>query len=153
MSTNLTQIQVKRLNENALIPTRNKKTDAGIDIYASENCFIPLNGTAIIKTGIAILIPEGFVGKIEDRSSLAAKGLRTGAGVVDAGYAGEVGIVLHNITNKTSLSKDGKPGFEVLRGDKVAQLLLYKVETPNVQEIKELWSSERGNKRFGSSGR
>ena len=82
-------VQVFLRDENAIPPTRNKHTDAGLDLYAAEDRFIELGSTAVIKTSISVNVPEGYVGKIEDRSGLASKGLRTGAGVVDCGYTGE----------------------------------------------------------------
>ena len=94
----MTNLKVKLLSKNAVLPTRNLKTDAGIDLYASEDVFIPQGTTKVVKTDVAIQVPEGMVGKIEDRSSLASKGLRTGGGVVDCGYAGEVKVVIHNLT-------------------------------------------------------
>jgi len=154
----MNKLQVYRLDSTATLPTRNKTNDAGIDLYALEDVFIPLYTTALIKTGIAINVPEGYVGKIEDRSSLASKGLRTGGGVVDAGYSGDVGVLIHNLTNKSSGFSEDKfgqvaLGYQIKAGDKVAQMLLYKVETPEVVEVDRLWSSERGLYGFGSSGR
>jgi dUTP pyrophosphatase len=147
-------VQVFLRDERAIAPTRNKSTDAGLDLYAMEDKFIELGTTAVVRTGVSINIPNGIVGKIEDRSSLAAKGLRTGAGVVDAGYSGEVGVVIHNLTSQ--LSSDPvlhRKGYQVRRGDKIAQLLTYAVETPTVEVVSNLWESERGAGGFGSSGR
>jgi len=148
------KIQVFLRDERAIAPTRNKSTDAGLDLYAMEDKFIELGSTAVVRTGVSINIPQGVVGKIEDRSSLAAKGLRTGAGVVDAGYSGEVGVVIHNLTSQ--LASDPvlyRKGYQVRRGDKIAQLLTYAVETPTVEVVSNLWESERGAGGFGSSGR
>jgi dUTP pyrophosphatase len=144
-------LNVLKLTENAKLPTRNNKTDAGLDLYCIESVFIPVGSTKIVKTGISISIPVGHVGKIEDRSSMAAKGLRTGGGVIDAGYTGEVGVIIHNLTNTTGSSSDGR-GYLIESGQKIAQLLIYKVETPDVLEVKETWTSDRGEKGFGSSG-
>jgi dUTP pyrophosphatase len=147
-------VQVFLRDERAIAPTRNKSTDAGLDLYAMEDKFIELGSTAVVRTGVSINIPQGVVGKIEDRSSLAAKGLRTGAGVVDAGYSGEVGVVIHNLTSQ--LASDPvlhRKGYQVRRGDKIAQLLTYAVETPTVEVVNNLWESERGAGGFGSSGR
>lgn len=147
-------IQVFLRDERAIAPTRNKSTDAGLDLYAAEDRFIELGSTVIVRTGLAINIPVGMVGKIEDRSSLAAKGLRTGAGVVDTGYSGEVGVVLHNLTSQ--LASDPvlhRRGYQVRKGDKIAQLLVYDVATPVVEVVANLWESERGPGGFGSSGR
>ncbi len=140
-----------KLTENAKLPTRNNKTDAGMDLYSNETIFIPIGSTKIIKTGVSILVPNEYVGKIEDRSSIASKGLRTGGGVVDSGYAGEICIIVHNITN-VDFFADGSRGYLIKKGQKIAQLLLYKVETPDIVEIKEIWNSQRGQNGFGSSG-
>jgi dUTP pyrophosphatase len=147
-------LQVILLEQNAIVPTRNKKTDAGLDLYALNDTFIELGSTVVVKTGVSINIPEGYVGKIEDRSSLAAKGLRTGAGVVDTGYAGEIGVVIHNLTSQhASEPVLFRKGYQIRRGDKIAQLLLHPVETPIVEVVGKLWNSERGSNGFGSSGR
>lgn len=149
-------IEVLRLDKNAILPTRNNPTDAGLDIYSLEDIFIEMGTTAIIKTGIAIKVPTGFVLKIEDRSGLGAKGLRTGAGVIDAGYNGPINVVLHNFSSdfiRTGEYGHFKLGYQVHKGDRIAQALLYKVETPIVVEVNDLWESERGSKGFSSSGR
>ena len=147
-------LEVYIRNEKATPPSRSKSTDAGLDLVSAEDVFIELGSTRVVKTGIAVKVPEGFVGKIEDRSGLASKGLRTGAGVIDAGYNGEVGVVIHNLTSE--LAKDPvllRPGYQIRRGDRIAQLLLYKVETPEVVVVDASWESERGSSGFGSSGR
>lgn len=153
-SDSVTSIAISLLSEDATVPTRNNTLDAGLDLYAAEDMFIAQNETKVVKTGVAIAIPAGYVGKIEDRSSMAAKGLRTGAGVVDSGYTGEVGVVIHNITNASV--KDPvlwRNGYKIKRGDKIAQILVYKVERPEVTVITSLENSERGGNGFGSSGR
>ena len=147
----MNNIKVVLLNDKASLPTRNKSTDAGLDLYASQDCFIKLGSTVVVNTSVALAVPEGYVGKIEDRSSLAAKGLRTGGGVVDHGYTGEVKVVIHNLTH-------GIPGIEnsgyfISKGDKIAQILFYRVETPSVVVTGSLDESERGLHGFGSSGR
>ncbi len=148
------QIDVFKLTPEAKLPTRNLATDGGLDIYASVDMFIPTGETRVIETGIAMRVPVGFIGKVEDRSSMARNGLRTGGGVVDTGYSGQLSIVLHNLSNKSS--RDSillRSGYQVKAGDKVAQLILVQVETPVVNEVSNLWESERGSNAFGSSGR
>ena len=155
------KLNVMKLNKEAKLPTRNNQFDAGVDLYALEDSFIEVGETKKIPTGIAIQIPEGYVGKIEDRSGMASRGLRTGAGVVDCGYSGELSVVVHNFsaddTTITSLNEHFanklKLGYTITKGDKIAQLLIYKFELPRIEEVTELWSSERGNKGFNSSGR
>lgn len=149
-------IEVFKHDKDAIVPTRNNLTDAGLDLYALYTVFIPYGETVLLRTGISINIPEGFVGKIEDRSGLASQGLRTGAGVVDHGYSGEIRVVMHNLNygNDTDVdNKIGTFGKWFKKGDKVAQILLYKIDTTGVMEVKNLWNSERGDKGFGSSGK
>lgn len=146
------EILTYKLNPEATLPTRNHSWDAGLDLYALESIFIPVGKTIKVSTGIALLIEEGHVGKIEGRSSMNVKGLLTSGGVIDAGYNGEVGVVLTNLNNTTD-TYIGTLGYWVKKGDKVAQLLVYDVVTPKVTETKELWNSERGSKGFGSSNR
>ena len=150
-------IEVFKLDPEAKTPTRNNPNDAGIDLYALEDVTIFTGCTAKVKTGIAIHIPIGYVGKIEDRSGLAAKGLRTGGGVVDSGYSGDVTIVIHNFSavsdlcNKTDTKMD--TAYLIRKHDKIAQLLIYKVETQPVIEVKQLWTSDRSDNGIGSSGK
>lgn len=149
----MNNLRIYKWNKSAKLPTRNVETDAGLDLYALDDVFIPVGKTVVISTGISIEVPNGYVGKIEDRSSLASKGLRSGAGVVDCGYSGQIGVVLHNLT--ANLDRDSillRDGYQVKAGDKIAQLLLYRIETPYTQEVTELWDSKRGSRGFGSSG-
>lgn len=145
-------VQVCRLISDAKLPTRAHSTDAGLDIFSIEDAFLPAGTTQIVATGVAIKVTEGYVGKIEDRSSMGLKGLRTGAGVIDSGFAGELKVVLHNLNNRDG-EYLGVRGYWVRKGDKIAQMLLYKVETPEVVEVTSIWNSDRGVKGFGSSGR
>jgi dUTP pyrophosphatase len=143
-------LNVFKLNKEATLPTRTNPTDAGLDIFSSETVFIPVGATVVVKTGIAIQTPEGMIAKIEDRSGLASKGLRTGAGVVDAGFSGEVGVVMHNFS-ATHHSMNMVRGHAIQKGDKIAQVVLYNIHTPAVNEVSELWTSERGTNGFGAS--
>lgn len=155
-------IEVFKLDPKAILPTRHNPTDAAIDLYSLQDVDIYVGESKVIKTGIAIKIDKGFVGKIEDRSGLASKGLRTGGGVIDAGYNGDVSIVMHNFSARNDfnvkttigyISEEIKTFYRINKGDKIAQLLIYKVETGPVWEVKELWNSDRGEKGFGSSGK
>lgn len=144
-------------NKEAITPTRSHELDAGLDLYSIEDIFIRQGTTAIVKTGIAINVPANYAGVIWDRSSLASKGLRTGAGVIDYGYSGEIGIVLHNLTNTQDSEHKEFPnlrrGYQIKKGDKIAQLLLQAVEVPILIEVATLWQSDRADKGFGSSGK
>lgn len=151
---NLPSLQVYKMHPDAITPTKAHSDDAGYDLYSVEDVFIPLGSTKTIKLGLAINIPVGYVGKIEDRSGMAAKGLRTGGGVIDSGYNGEISGLIHNLT--CELDRDSvllTKGYKIKKGDKISQLLIYKVETVNIQEVDQLWDSPRGNKGFSSSGR
>lgn len=145
-------ISVYKYDERAIIPTRNFKHDAGADLYAIQDTFIPYGSTVKIKTGIAIEIPEGYVGKIEDRSSMGARGLKVSGGVIDAGYNGEITVIMNNLTNR-EFHTDYFSGYQVKTGDKVAQLLIYSVNTTGFMQVKDVWESPRGKNGLGSSGR
>jgi dUTP pyrophosphatase len=150
-------LKIKKLSNKGITPTRNNESDAGLDLYAASDVFIPQGATALIPTDISIDIPHGLVGEIKDRSSLATKGLRTGAGVVDSGYTGQVGVVLHNLNNASYLKKDPvlfkeEAGYLIKAGDRIAQLVVYRVELPTVEEVTELNQTRRGSNGFGSSG-
>lgn len=147
-------MKVKLLNKDAKVPQRGNEFAAGLDIYATQDVFIPVGTTTTIPTGIAVELPNGFVGKIEDRSSMGLKGLRTGAGVVDSDYRGELKIVMHNLTNKQEYDPVlHNRGYQVHKGDKVAQILVYPVSMVNAVQVEELTPSERNFGSFGSTGR
>lgn len=137
-------IEVKKLIPEAVLPTYANEHDAGMDLYASKTVTIPAHERALIPTGIAMAIPEGNVGLIWDKSGLATKhGLTCLAGVIDAGYRGEVIVAVYNTSNKEYIAEAGK---------KIAQLLVQPVVHGNITEVKELSDSMRGEKGFGSSG-
>ena len=149
-------IGVYKYDERAKIPTRNTPGDAGLDLFAMEDVFIPLGTTVKIDLGLAIEIPPSCVGKIEDRSSLGAKGLKVSGGVVDAGYTGRLSVILNNLTfnqHNGWVYDKLQPGYQIKAGDRIAQLLIYKVENYQPCQVISLWDSERGDKGFGSSGR
>lgn len=155
------EVRAFKLSENATLPSRTHMTDAGLDLYSAEDVFIPVGSTQLVKTNIAMEIPEGFVGKIEGRSSMNLKGIMTSGGVIDSGYNGDLGVVLNNFSCKNDKDPNFDyhelpsltMGYKIKKGDKIAQLLIYRIQTPEVVETKELWQSQRGNKGFGSSGK
>lgn len=141
-------LQIKLLHPDAKVPTRANVTDAGLDLYALEdhNGAIFPGQRAVIRTGIAMSVPDGYVGRILPRSGLAVKkGIHVLAGVVDSSYTGEIMVVL--------LNTDRRDGLRVDAGDRIAQLVIQKVElwTPVIAE--ELDETERGENGFGSSGK
>ena len=135
-------IQVKRLSDNAIVPRRGTNGSAGYDLYASAECFIPAKGKAIVKTDIAMAIPNGYYGRIAPRSSMAMKHTDIGAGVIDSDYRGEIGIVLFNHSDIDLCIKVH---------DRVAQLILEKIWTGVLMEVYELESTDRTG-GYGSTG-
>ena len=140
------KIKIKKLNKDAKIPTYATKDDAGMDLYAVEAIELKRNSRALIKTGIAMEIPEGYVGLIWDKSGLAHNfGLKVMGGVDDSGYRGEIGVILFN----TMTDMD----YHVEKGQKVAQMIIQKKETAEFEEVETLSESERGDGSLGSTGK
>ena len=142
-------IPIIRLIDDAIIPIYAKPGDAGADLVAAESVVLEAGGgRALISTGVAIAIPEGFAGFVQPRSGLALKHgitcLNT-PGLIDSGYRGELKVLLINT--------DPNETYEVNKGERIAQLVIQKVEECNFQEVEELPDSERGETGFGSSGR
>jgi len=142
-------IPIIRLIDDATIPVYAKPGDAGADLVAAESVLLDAGGgRALISTGVAIAIPEGFAGFVQPRSGLALKHgitcLNT-PGLIDSGYRGELKVLLINT--------DPSEAFEVNKGERIAQLVIQRVEECNFQEVEELPDSERGETGFGSSGR
>lgn len=138
-------IQVKLLTENSKSPTRNNNTDAGLDLFSSETILIKGREWKAISAGISISIPDGYYARIAPRSGLAYKyGIDVFAGVVDAGYRGEIKVILYNA---------GEKDYLVNIGDKIAQLIIEKCYLWDVLIVNELDISDRGERGFGSSGK
>jgi dUTP pyrophosphatase len=136
--------KVKRLSNNAVLPTKENQSDAGIDIYSCESYTLQPGERHLFSTGIAVEFPEGCVALLWDRSGLGSKGIHRLAGVIDSSYRGEWGVVLLNTTSEP---------YEVKAGDKVVQCVLQRFEPVAVQEVNELSETERAEAGFGSSGR
>lgn len=140
-------LRVLRLDPRAKLPTRAHPGDAGLDLYALEPATVGPGERASVATGIAIQVPPGQAGLVLPRSGLAARNgiaLVNGPGLIDAGYRGELRVLL--------LNTDRSAAFEVSAGDRIAQLVLVKIEEPEALEVHELDDSERGVGGFGSSG-
>lgn len=139
------KIKIKKLDPNAKIASYAHPGDAGMDFFAVERTTISSGERLGVKTGISIEIPDGYVGLFWDKSGIAInKGLKTLGGVIDAGYRGEIIIGLVNLG-------DAEHIFEI--GDKVAQMLIQKVEQPEIHMIDELSQTTRGIGGFGSTGK
>jgi dUTP pyrophosphatase len=135
---------VKRLHENAVLPTRGSRYSAGLDLYAIQDTNIIPFSNNLVSTGISVLIPVGYYGRIAPRSGVSVKtGLLVNAGVIDSDYRGEIKIVFQNPT---------KEHKEFKKGDKVAQLIIEKIALLDVQEVVSLEETERGSDGFGSTG-
>ena len=135
---------VKKLSEKAVIPTRGSAEAAGYDLSSAIDLVIPGGGKAIVPTDLAIKVPEGTYGRIAPRSGLAwKKHVDVGAGVIDRDYRGNVGVVLFNL---------GKDDLPISVGDRVAQLILERIITPDVSVVDELDDTDRGVGGFGSTG-
>lgn len=142
------KINVKKLNDNAKLPTYGSKDAAGADLYActTEEIEIAPHTTVMIPTGIALELPVGYAGFIYARSGLASKkGLAPAnkVGVVDCDYRGEVKVALHNHTDNAQT---------IAAGERVAQLVVAPYITAAFEEVDELSSTERGAGGFGSTG-
>lgn len=136
-------IKVERISENAKLPTRAHATDAGLDLYASDYYSIAPYGQDLVATGIKLAIPDGYVGLIWDKSGLASQGFKTMGGVIDSGYRGEIKIVFKNLSEDI---------YNIEPGQKIAQLLIQKIETPLVEEGVVEDETDRQEGGFGSTG-
>jgi len=139
----LQEIIVERLRPEAKIPFRSYSHDAGLDLYAAEDCSIPPYGQDTIPTGIKIAIPKGYAGLIWDKSGLASQGFTTMGGVIDSSYRGEIKVIFKNLSEDI---------YNIQAGQKIAQLLIQKIDTPVVKEGKVTDESQRGADGFGSTG-
>jgi dUTP pyrophosphatase len=138
------QLQVQLLHKDAKLPAFAHDSDAGMDLFSVEEITVAPGQRVQVSVGIALAVPEGCVGLIWDKSGISHKaGLKTLGGVVDAGYRGEIFVGLLN-------TSDTAHKFAV--GDKLAQLLVQKVEHPNIQEVDTLDETKRGTGAFGSTG-
>ena len=141
-------VAVQRLDSDLPLPATARNGDAGVDLHARENAMIPANGGRVLMpTGLAIAIPMGFAGFVVPRSGLALKHgitLVNTPGIIDSGYRGELKVVMINT--------DPTVDYSVTRGDRIAQLLIQRVETIDWNVVDNLDGEDRGG-GFGHSGR
>ena len=146
--SNKIKINIKRINNDAIIPTRGTTWSAGYDLYSCIDILIKPGERQLINTGLSMEIPENYVGLICDRSSYSFNyGLQKGAGVIDSDYRGEIKVLLFNHSNNDVLIK---------MGDRCAQLLIMPIITPYLEECVSLHdavNSERNESGFGSTGK
>jgi len=142
----VTELPLKRLHDGATLPTRAYEGDAGLDLSACERVELGPGERAVVGTGLTVAIPDGHAGFVQPRSGLAARhgiAVLNSPGLVDAGYRGELRVVL--------LNTDRAERFVVEPGMRIAQLVVVPVAFPEPREVSELPGSERGEKGFGSS--
>jgi len=138
-------LKIKKMRDDAILPTYNLGGDAALDLYALEDVILGLGCPMMVATGVAVAVPEGFVGLIWDRSGLSmVNGIKTLGGVIDSGYRGQVNVGLINLSEGM---------YSVSKGDKIAQMLIQRVERVKLEEVEVLAFTERGDKGFGSSGK
>lgn len=140
-------LRIARLDERARLPTRAHDGDAGLDLYALDDALLAPGQRTSVPTGIAVEIPPGQAGLVLPRSGLAARhgiSVVNAPGLIDSGYRGEVRVLL--------LNTDRDQPFQVSAGDRIAQLVLVRVELLTPVEVDALTDSERGAGGFGSSG-
>jgi dUTP pyrophosphatase len=139
------EIKVKLLSEFAKIPTQGTDLSAGYDLYSAEKVTVPTLGRKLIKTNVSMAIPYNHYGRIAPRSGLAYKsGIDVLAGVIDADYRGDIGVILYN----TDTNND----FNVEVGDKIAQIIIEKCHMVNFIETDNLQSTKRGEGGYGHTG-
>jgi dUTP pyrophosphatase len=137
------ELRVKRIHPDAKIPTYGHSGDAGMDLFAVVDRTLAPREVFAVPTGIQVAIPAGFVGLIWDKSGISLKGVHRLAGVVDAGYRGEVQVVMINL---------GKEPFALKKGMKIAQMLIQPVAAVTIVESDTLDDTSRGEGGFGSTG-
>jgi dUTP pyrophosphatase len=141
------KLEVARLEEAAILPTRAYEGDAGLDLYAAHAARLEPGQRASVGTGIAVAIPPGHAGLVLPRSGLALRhgiALVNAPGLIDEGYRGELRVLL--------LNTDAEASFEIVPGDRIAQLVLVAVAGAAIVEVAQLAASEREGRGFGSSG-
>jgi dUTP pyrophosphatase len=140
----MVQVKVKKLHEDAVIPVKAHPTDAGFDLYAVEEIQLNAWQTELVPTGLAFELPLGYEMQVRPRSGISLKTpLKVILGTVDAGYRGEVGIIVNNVSPYLHTIK---------KGEKIAQAVIQKLPEIELVEVDELDNGDRGENGFGSTG-
>ena len=141
--TTTNRLRIKRLSQPAIIPTKGSRMAAGHDIYGLKNGTIPAQKQMLVETGIAIRLPIGTYGRLAAQSGIATKqGIAVGGGVIDADYTGEIRVILQN---------QGSSDYEFKEGDRIAQLIVERIQTSEAVVVDKLGETERGKQGFGST--
>lgn len=139
------KIKVMKLASDAKLPKKLLSGDAAMDLYSVENITIKPGEKVACKTGIAIKIPDGYAGFVWDRGSVSiVGGVKTLGGVFDSNYTGEWLIGLVNLMKKE---------FKIKKGQRIAQAIFQKIEMPEIEEVEQLEQTNRGEGRFGHTGK
>jgi dUTP pyrophosphatase len=141
------RLAIKRLDDGLPLPRYAHEGDAGLDLYAAADVEIEPLHRALVPTGIAVAIPEGYAGFVQPRSGLALRhglSLVNTPGLIDSHYRGEIKVIAVNLDPSTPIS--------IARGDKVAQLVIQAVARVELDEVDELDETQRGEGGFGSTG-
>lgn len=132
------------LDPGAKMPTRAHETDAGLDLYSPVDAVVYHNDSIKIDTGVHVEIPAGYVGMVKSKSGLNVKYGITSEGVIDSGYTGSIVVKLYN---------HGNCAVPIEKGQKISQLVILPILTPELERVDKLEETERGNGGFGSTGR
>jgi dUTP pyrophosphatase len=144
MNTEIQILEFKRLDPEAVLPTRGSVAAAGLDLYTIDDVRLAPGERRLARTGLAVAIPEGFYGRVAPRSGLAMKsGLDVLSGVIDADYRGEIGCLLYNTGNEV---------IDLPKHSKMCQLIIEKIVTPDAAWANDLAATARGSGGFGSTG-
>ena len=143
MFSTIKELKIERLTTTAKLPTRGHYNDAGLDIYADETVILKAGEYRIIKTGLKMAVPDNYVALVWDKGGLAKNGIHTMAGVIDAGYRGEININVINFSQHE---------YEIKQGQKFAQILIQPISLCQIVEEKINDQTSRGTDKHGSTG-
>lgn len=138
------KIQIKKLHPEARIPSYAHPGDVGMDVFSLETRTLEPGERYFLNCGFALEVPTGYGVLVQDKSSISKAGLHTIGGVFDAGYRGEYNVQLVNLGDKS---------YTIEKGEKMAQLVVFPVLIPEIEEVEQLSESSRGTGAFGSTGK
>ena len=138
------KLKIRKMNDEVKMPSYAHPGDVGLDMYSLEDKILGPGEHHIFFCGFGMEFPEGFAAIVKDKGSISKAGLHTMGGVYDAGYRGEYNVHLVNLSDEE---------YEIEKGDKIAQVIMYPVEIADIEEVEELSESVRGEGRFGSTGK
>ncbi len=140
------KVKIKKIKDNAIVPKYAHAGDAGVDLYSTEDYVLKPGERCLVSTGIKIAVPEGYEAQVRPKSGLALNhgiSVCNTPGTIDAGYRGEVGVIVIN---------HGNEAHNIEKGKKIAQMIFNKVEEAEFEEVEELDDTTRGEGGFGSTG-